>query len=398
MGQAYPRPDRPQRRRGHGYLQKNGLHAPGGTGKLEKASAQILLPGHLRDGQGVGEIEGNRIFSTIREERKEGNNQMEQKERDRIIKKLSEGDKNDNYYVYALCDPSTHQPFYIGKGKNGRLWQHEDGVTPDLLDALADAKSAEKDLFTVDHEKRVAEEIKAKHRKIAEIKQQHSEIEAVIVKWGLTESEAFMAESSLINLCKFQNGDQSLTNIVNGHSSHKEKESHLATTKALRDTEFLDECAVELVPIDKVLFPMVFVRVDKSYQESVERSDREQYLYECARGMWKLSLHIAMSASFVLALYNGIVVAAYHVNENSWFRGKDAPKEKLPPKSIHPDAENSDRLFFEKCDDNIPKEIFNLIGKEIYYAGNERYLKSQNTKYNYNRAGQIKLFKANDKP
>lgn len=43
---------------------------------------------------------------------------------DRIVTTL--GDGADSYYVYMLCDSSTHQPFYIGKGKGGRVWQHEE--------------------------------------------------------------------------------------------------------------------------------------------------------------------------------------------------------------------------------------------------------------------------------
>ena len=29
------------------------------------------------------------------------------------------------YYVYALIDPRTKTPFYIGKGKDGRIHRHE---------------------------------------------------------------------------------------------------------------------------------------------------------------------------------------------------------------------------------------------------------------------------------
>lgn len=29
------------------------------------------------------------------------------------------------FYVYQLVDPRTDAPFYVGKGQNGRAWQHE---------------------------------------------------------------------------------------------------------------------------------------------------------------------------------------------------------------------------------------------------------------------------------
>lgn len=33
--------------------------------------------------------------------------------------------ENKEFYVYALSDPRTGKPFYIGKGKNKRMMQHE---------------------------------------------------------------------------------------------------------------------------------------------------------------------------------------------------------------------------------------------------------------------------------
>ena len=90
---------------------------------------------------------------------------MKQSERERIIKKLSEGETPDKYYVYALCDPSTHLPFYIGKGEGGRVWQHEDGLTADLLESI----EAEKADLSSDQEEKVRQEVAAKHKRIAEL-------------------------------------------------------------------------------------------------------------------------------------------------------------------------------------------------------------------------------------
>jgi len=30
----------------------------------------------------------------------------------------------DNYYVYTICDPKDEKPFYVGKGKDYRMWMH----------------------------------------------------------------------------------------------------------------------------------------------------------------------------------------------------------------------------------------------------------------------------------
>jgi hypothetical protein len=32
--------------------------------------------------------------------------------------------KKLGFYVYALIDPRNEQPFYIGKGKNNRVYEH----------------------------------------------------------------------------------------------------------------------------------------------------------------------------------------------------------------------------------------------------------------------------------
>ena len=43
------------------------------------------------------------------------------------------------YYVYALVDPRNNKIFYIGKGKENRVFQHAKGALDDILeDALSE--------------------------------------------------------------------------------------------------------------------------------------------------------------------------------------------------------------------------------------------------------------------
>ncbi len=43
------------------------------------------------------------------------------------------------YYVYALVDPRNSKIFYIGKGKENRVFQHAKGALEDILeDALSE--------------------------------------------------------------------------------------------------------------------------------------------------------------------------------------------------------------------------------------------------------------------
>ena len=42
-----------------------------------------------------------------------------------ICNTLGQGNDKNKYYVYMLCDKSTKQPFYIGKGQDLRVFDHE---------------------------------------------------------------------------------------------------------------------------------------------------------------------------------------------------------------------------------------------------------------------------------
>ncbi len=77
-----------------------------------------------------------------------------------------------NYYVYALIDPESNQPFYIGKGKENRIFDH-------ISCALAH------------------ETINDKYDKIREISKKNLEVKHVIIRHGLSDKVALKIESSL---------------------------------------------------------------------------------------------------------------------------------------------------------------------------------------------------------
>ena len=88
------------------------------------------------------------------------------------------------YYVYSLIDPRNRKVFYIGRGTGNRIFEHE----------------------------------KLKLKTIAEIQATGLEVEKVIIKCNLTESEAFASEAALINIFNYVENSR-LTNIVAGHHS-----------------------------------------------------------------------------------------------------------------------------------------------------------------------------------
>ena len=83
--------------------------------------------------------------------------------------------KRLKYYVYALIDPRDGNPFYIGKGKGNRLYNH-------VNDAVKTSQITDK--LDV----------------IREIRSSGNHVRHVIIRHGLDEDDAFKIESSLIDL------------------------------------------------------------------------------------------------------------------------------------------------------------------------------------------------------
>lgn len=172
-------------------------------------------------------------------------------EQKRIVKVLSQ-DKNKKYYVYALCD-DTNTPFYIGKGCGSRVWNHKEAQNEALKHIEKSDLSNEQRIESINN-------LNNKFKKLSTLKCQPE----FIIKWGLTENEAFMCESALINLVNYLS-PKSLTNIQNGHKSDLEKENRFSKTKMLSVKDFLNTCAIEKTNFNKeidskkTLFVLIFI-------------------------------------------------------------------------------------------------------------------------------------------
>lgn len=104
----------------------------------------------------------------------------------------------DRFYVYALLDPSLHseeftyQPFYIGKGKNGRAWTHVKGHKSAGYNPL-------------------------KESRIRKIKSGGLEPKVSILEYFDTEEEALTYEANVIlSLGRLNNHSGNLTNLTEG--------------------------------------------------------------------------------------------------------------------------------------------------------------------------------------
>lgn len=99
------------------------------------------------------------------------------------------------YYVYCLVNPADDKIFYIGKGKGDRVFAH--------------AKCAVKE----------ETEETLKYNTIRDILNKGQQVEYFIIRHGLTEDNAILVESVLIDLLTYDgfNTKSVLTNIQKGH-------------------------------------------------------------------------------------------------------------------------------------------------------------------------------------
>ena len=130
------------------------------------------------------------------------------------------------YYVYALADPRDNKIFYIGKGINNRIFQHEEKL-----------------------------DNSNKSNRIKEILSSGNKIKKLIISYGLSEKEAFVAESALINIMNYIDS-QSLTNVVSGH--------HTAPVITAEDFEKI--YGAEILSKEDIFHNLLIVKINSLYK------------------------------------------------------------------------------------------------------------------------------------
>jgi hypothetical protein len=191
------------------------------------------------------------------------------------------------YYVYILKDPRTSKIFYVGKGKESRIFQHVSGAlsSPEISDKLNLIREIQKEGFEVDH---------------------------YVLRHGLTEELSFEIESACIDLL----GLDSITNAVKGQDSW---ERGLKTVDEV--VQYYDANVITITE------PTIIININKLYKHIKTPQD----LYNTTRSAWKVAAHRRNSVEYAVAGYRGLVREVYKIDNwtkkgDRWeFNGQIAP-------------------------------------------------------------------------
>ncbi len=240
-----------------------------------------------------------------------------------LNKKFSHAVINDlKYYVYIYSHPITKKIFYVGKGKENRVFSH-----------LKDFKDGKKVDFLLD------------------LKQQNLKPKIEILVHGLEdEKTALRVESSIIDLL----GVDNLTNIQSGYKSATFGRMSIEQINSAYDKKEVE-----------ILEPSVLIRINQAFRYSM--SDVE--LYDFTRGRWVLNPENSKLAKYAFSIYKGIIQEVYEIL--NWYKAGTTFNSR---EDIFNDAENSNNRY--EFIGNIAKE---KIRKKYKYKSVEHYFKQGNS-------------------
>lgn len=246
------------------------------------------------------------------------------------------------WYVYALRDPRTHKVFYIGKGKDNRVFAHATAAA-DFITDLA-PMAAEDDARE--------DAVSAKIGLIREILSEGHQVETVLIRHQISsgkqayEIEAAVLDSLLLLDRGLDNGFFSLTNIAWGH--HHEERGLVSTDVAISLYE-----APEAPPVTE---PVVMFRIPRLWTPHM--SDAE--LYEATHGWWIMSPR-RNRARYAFAVSRGVIRGVYEIE--SWRERVQGDRD------WEHDVGRKPRWGFEGRPAPVMKDYLNKSVRHLYRQG-----------------------------
>lgn len=188
-------------------------------------------------------------------------------------------------YVYALIDPRTDRPFYIGKGRGNRVFSHA-------------ARKLNSPNFS------------DKYDTIEEILNSGMEVRHLILRHGMTDQVAFEVESALIDFCSVIN--HQVTNIVSGHGA--------SIFGAMTTDEIKRMYRAE--PLDNIEEGFVLININRTYR----RAQSLNSYYEATKESWSIKKSRLPSLKYALSEYKGFIVEVFKIKE--WYEVKTENENK----------------------------------------------------------------------
>jgi len=174
-----------------------------------------------------------------------------------------------NYYVYRLIDPRNGETFYVGKGKNDRVFQH--------IQEKIDENQDSNDL---------------KLRRIREIKGSGLKVIHIIHRHGMDERTAMEVESALIDAFP------GITNVNQGIGSEQ---------RGVNSTEEIQRLYQAGVA-DFENGKFILINVNRSFPN-------ERNLYDATRFAWRINVRKARRAEAVIAVQQGLIKGVFKAEE-----------------------------------------------------------------------------------
>lgn len=168
------------------------------------------------------------------------------------------------HYVYRLIDPRNGQTFYVGTGKDNRVFDH-----------------VKDQLKLQDNEDEMSEKLET----IRKIRQAGLEVVHIMHRHGMDQDTALEVEAALID------ATPGLTNIASGRGSNERGPAHV---KEVEEKYHLPD--MTFIPGQRLL-------VIKVKQQRVEERGS---LYRAVRESWVLAKTKAEQAEYVLAVVDGV--------------------------------------------------------------------------------------------
>lgn len=203
-------------------------------------------------------------------------------------------DSKNKFYVYCLVDPRDHLPFYIGKGTENRVFEHQ--------------KMAETLQVSDDEQKNL------KLNKINAILRSGYQVESYIISYGLSEKEAYASENTLINYVKLVQGHP-LTNMVKGHGTIGMSVEELEKRFGYQSIEEADIQTNELILAVKITDGFS-LSLDESLEYGINRRD-DKNLKSRTLGEWIVGENRLPKIKYIIGVNTGAsnaVISAYKVS------------------------------------------------------------------------------------